>query len=368
MTVDASTRAAASVHARTLRVGDRVRVKDRDAILATLDSEGRVEGLPFMPEMLVFTGQTFTVEAVTHRTCDGMGGTTRRMAHAVHLEGVRCDGSGHGGCQARCLIFWKEEWLEKPRPEDAEVARPKPSASEAARDVPPMLDVATRREGSTEKKPLYACQATELPRATSFVSAHNPKMWINDVRSRNASMRIALTGIAILALDKLRNATRRLPEPLRSLALGKLRNAIRRLPRPLRLRSRRLWPELTPTGETRQPPLLDLQPGELVEVRPQMEIEATLDPDNARGPHFHPGMLLYCGARARVVGRVDRIIDEPTGRMLKLRGDCVVLEGLWCDGNHYALCRRKIYSFWREAWLRRVENDGCSDILTGRPA
>jgi hypothetical protein len=113
-----------------------------------------------------------------------------------------------------------------------------------------------------------------------------------------------------------------------------------RLPRPLRLRSQRLWPELTPTGETRQPPLLDLQPGELVEMRPQMEIEATLDPDNARGPRFYPGML-YCGTRARVVGRVDRIIDERTGRMLKLRGDCVVLEGLWCEPRDWqATCSK----------------------------
>ena len=76
-------------------------------------------------------------------------------------------------------------------------------------------------------------------------------------------------------------------------------------------------------------------------------------------------MLLYCGTRARVVGRVDRIIDERTGRMLKLRGDCVVLDRLWCEGNHHALCRRKIYSFWREAWLRRVEDKGCSDTRPG---
>jgi hypothetical protein len=76
---------------------------------------------------------------------------------------------------------------------------------------------------------------------------------------------------------------------------------------------------------------LNLQPGEIVEVRSQQEIESNLDPDNKRGSHFHSGMLLDCGTRARVVGRVDRIIDERTGRMLKLRGDCVVLDGLWCD-------------------------------------
>src|SRR5215470_14683966 len=35
------------------------------------------------------------------------------MTNSVHLEGVRCDGSGHDGCQASCLIFWKESWLKR---------------------------------------------------------------------------------------------------------------------------------------------------------------------------------------------------------------------------------------------------------------
>ena len=35
------------------------------------------------------------------------------MKNSVHLEGVRCDGEGHRGCQAGCLIFWKEAWLKR---------------------------------------------------------------------------------------------------------------------------------------------------------------------------------------------------------------------------------------------------------------
>jgi hypothetical protein len=35
------------------------------------------------------------------------------MENAVHLVGVRCDGSAHGGCQAGCLIFWKDAWLRR---------------------------------------------------------------------------------------------------------------------------------------------------------------------------------------------------------------------------------------------------------------
>jgi hypothetical protein len=65
-------------------------------------------------------------------------------------------------------------------------------------------------------------------------------------------------------------------------------------------------------------------------------------------------MLPYCGKRARVLARVDQIVDEKTGRMLKLR-DCYILEDFWCEGTFRLLCRRKIYTYRREAWLRQVE-------------
>jgi hypothetical protein len=38
-----------------------VQVKTAAEILATLDSEGKLDGLPFMPEMLQYCGQTVTV-------------------------------------------------------------------------------------------------------------------------------------------------------------------------------------------------------------------------------------------------------------------------------------------------------------------
>jgi hypothetical protein len=60
------------------------------------------------------------------------------------------------------------------------------------------------------------------------------------------------------------------------------------------------------------------------------------------------------GPRARGLARVERIIDEKTGRMLRLR-DCIMLDGVWCTGEYRVLCRRKIYAYWRESWLRRVD-------------
>src|SRR5213593_1790205 len=95
-----------------LRAGEIVEVLSKNEILATLDPGGRKEGLPFMPEMLQYCGKKFRVYKRADKTCDTIGKTgSRRMENTVHLEGLRCDGGAHGGCQAGCLLFWKEAWL-----------------------------------------------------------------------------------------------------------------------------------------------------------------------------------------------------------------------------------------------------------------
>jgi len=60
---------------------------------------------------------------------------------------------------------------------------------------------------------------------------------------------------------------------------------------------------------------------------------------------------------AKVRYRVDRIIDERTGKMKSMRQDAIILEGVWCQArysNCRMLCPRSIYSWWREIWLERV--------------
>src|SRR5215470_429840 len=98
---------------RRLRAGDWVQVRTKEEILSTLDAKGRLDELPFMPEMLRYCGTTMRVGKRAHKTCDpalGIGG--RKMESTVHLENIRCDGSAHDGCEAGCLIFWKEAWLK----------------------------------------------------------------------------------------------------------------------------------------------------------------------------------------------------------------------------------------------------------------
>src|SRR5262245_52727452 len=103
------------------RAGDWVQVRSKAEILRTLDANGRLDELPFMPEMLQFCGKTLRIGKRAHKTCDpavGIGG--RKMSDTVHLENIRCNGSAHDGCEAGCLIFWKQAWL---RPLDGATER-----------------------------------------------------------------------------------------------------------------------------------------------------------------------------------------------------------------------------------------------------
>ena len=88
-----------------LCAGDWVEVRSRSEILATLDGNGELDGMPFMPEMFAFCGQRLQVLKRAHKTCDTVFPTrSRRVESAVHLD-TRCDGSMHGGCQAGCFCF-----------------------------------------------------------------------------------------------------------------------------------------------------------------------------------------------------------------------------------------------------------------------
>ena len=82
-----------------------------------------------MPEMFEACGQRFRVFKRAHKTCDPPNGLQgRRMLRAVHLEEFRCNGAAHGGCQAKCLVFWKEAWLKRVDGENS-AGRTEPRAS-----------------------------------------------------------------------------------------------------------------------------------------------------------------------------------------------------------------------------------------------
>jgi hypothetical protein len=113
---------------------------------------------------------------------------------------------------------------------------------------------------------------------------------------------------------------------------------------------------------TKSPPRpapLDLQPGEWVRVKSKDEIRATLTTQGRnRGLWFDREMAAFCGQVFQVRRRVTRIIDDRNGTMIELGSDCITLENNVCSGDISIgrwFCPRKIYGFWREAWLERVD-------------
>ena len=63
----------------TLRHGDVVEVASAAEILATLDEQGKLDGLPFMPEMLQYCGRRFTVDERAEKICDSRPTLRGRM-------------------------------------------------------------------------------------------------------------------------------------------------------------------------------------------------------------------------------------------------------------------------------------------------
>src|SRR5260370_34771077 len=104
-----------------LKPGDLAEVRSADEIMSSLDADGKLDGLPFMPEMLAFCGRRLRVSKRADNTC--ALGQPRRIERTVHLEQLRCDGSSHRGCEAGCLLLWKEAWL-RCATDDPEVSSP----------------------------------------------------------------------------------------------------------------------------------------------------------------------------------------------------------------------------------------------------
>jgi hypothetical protein len=339
-----------------LRAGDCVVVRAREAILATLDENGCLEGLPFMPEMLAFCGKRFRVGKRAHKTCDTVNKTGgRRMANAVHLTDVRCDGRSHGDCDAACLIFWKEAWLERVD-ERSSWADDRP---EPGRCTQEQLHQHTLAPEDREQDPTYVCQATMLPKATTPLRWWDLRQYWEDYTSGNVTTRQLVDGIAYVCAYNLirqtdRRGLRRLGVPAALVRLYDAWQALRGgVPFPRR------WGRIPAGQKTPTSPPLDLMPGELVRIRPYQEILDTLDTRNRnRGLYFDAEEVPYCGNTYRVRSLVRKVVDEKTGKMLQMKSNTVILEGVYCLARYSdrrMFCPRAIFSFWREAWLTRVE-------------
>ena len=112
---------------------------------------------------------------------------------------------------------------------------------------------------------------------------------------------------------------------------------------------------------------MDLKPGDVVRVKSRAQIVETLDHNSRnRGMSICYEMTRCCEGVAEVRYRVDRIIDERTGKMRELH-DTVTLQNLrnnetlcdecLCQGE-LGDCPRGELMYWREIWLERANRSG----------
>jgi hypothetical protein len=311
--------------------GDEVVVLSPQEILSTLDSNGTLDGHPFMPEMLDCCGKSFRVHRRVEKTCVDVEppiDSNRRFAKgdAVTLEGLRCDGSSHDGCKRGCRIYWKEAWL---RPADGSET-PGPIDAGALAELRARLKVKADEDR-------YFCQSTELLRATEAFPGRM-KPWL--VR---------------IALRQIRQGDRSAWETAKLLV------------RWLRLRLHRAagGDDSLRGPHTNGTPVavLDLKPGELVRVKTFDQIVSTLDRKKRnRGINICLEMTRSCGTVAEVRYRVTRVIEERSGKMRQIkhsvtlqnpRGEPSLCEECLCYGE-MGDCPRGELMYWREIWLERV--------------
>jgi hypothetical protein len=313
-----------------LRPGDLVRVRSASEILATLDQDATVEGIPFMPEMLPHVDKQYRVSKKIEKICWYTAeSSSRRLPGTVFLEELRCDGAGHGGCQAECRIYWKEEWVERVEPGTPEGQ----SDAESLERLRAYVAERTRTTKTCENGPeeVFRCQITESLGASTPLHPREWDQYTAEVRSGNVGIGRFLRVFVRMNIWRIAHRLGRTPD------LPKVAGSDRI------------------DGEK-----LGLLPGDLVEVRSLQEIGATLDENlKHRGLRYSEELTPACGKRFRVKNRVDRLIDENTGRMIELKNDCIVLEGFVCSGDRSPsslFCPREAYPIFREAWLRRVDD------------
>jgi hypothetical protein len=311
----------------SLKAGDVVVVRSPEEISETLDADGTLDRLPFMPEMLQYCGKRFSVlNRVVQSTIDAafLGGRHTesyvrefRNNDVVTLKNVRCSGAQHDNCQRACAIFWKEAWLRK-ADEQAEVYKPDGSFPPSPRSSSSCLKTTTH-PGK------YFCQSSEFLKATVHLSTGS--------RIKKCFSAIAAGNIS--AWGMLKRVTTWVWWKAYYKFIGE---------------SVRGTLDKTPSR------VLELKPGDLVQIKSLAEIKATLNKRGRnRGLHFSADQRPFCGRQFRVRNRADNFIAEGTGEMKHFQ-NTVMLEDVLCDSSCFAFggCYRSDLLYWREIWLRKI--------------
>ncbi len=322
------------------RVGDWAEVRSLTEILVTLDERATLSAMPFMPEMIPFCGRRFQVMKVAHKTCDSSGWEyLRSLTDCIHLD-LRCNGLHHGGCQAGCLFFWKTAWLRKVK---GPLTGEQPDTQQEDVLSSDILERLCCVHDDFDT--CYRCQATELKNAALPLHPWDLSQYVQDLKSGNVRLLDFMHYGALAVLKTIK------------VHLVKARK---------RLKS---FFGIKETLDKKTPPssILDLQPGDKVRIKTWPEIAATLNDERRHtGLLFDPDMVQHCGTTQEIARRVERIIDEKTGKMMHFSTSSVILKDVACTGLNCRMrlfCPRGQCNFWRDAWLEKapVEEPAVSD-------
>ena len=316
-----------------LRAGELVEILSREEILATLDGRGEVDSLPFMPEMEAWCGRQVRVHRRVDKIFDWITSSgLRRMRDTVILEGLRCDGCYHSGCQADCPTLWKEVWLRRAS------KKVMPPVTQTTSTVQMDLRQFTTRVDAETAETRFVCQLSKLPEATTPTPWNNPRNLLRELFSGNVRPGPFFTFIAIFAFNAVQKRRGGAVFPILAHSQS----------------------QTTPHG------ILNIQPGELVQIKSKHEIEQTLDVNfKNRGLWFDKEMTRFCGGEYRVRARVDRQIDERSGKMITFKTACITLEGVTATGEYFEFAPLDERIYWREIWVERVEAGSLSAVQPG---
>ena len=322
---------------RHMKAGDLVELRPPAEVLATLDETGATDGLPFMPEMLEFFGGTFPVQVRVERACDTLKWGVRRIPNTVMLDDLRCNGQGHAGCQAGCRLYWKEEWLRPASGTPEPVVR-----GNAYQELEKLVRQNVETNASTPDEPIFRCQATDWFGASHPVGWWSIRSFVHEWRCGNVNFWKFSTTMARIVFSEIGRRLHLIPRAT-------------------------FMPHNPSIDPVSSPPPRGLELGSLVRVRSKREIARTLDTNGKnKGLWFDREMVAFCGKTFPVQAKVERFIDEKTGKLIQLKSDAYILNGVVCSGDRNEgkwFCRRAIYQYWREAWLQPV-GDEASTVST----
>ena len=136
--------------------------------------------------MLRHVGKRFTVSRRVEKICDTIAATgSRRMTDTVYLEDLRCDGSGHDGCQAGLPHLLEGGVAAARRGGSRRRRAPQTGRTGSRRSSSSPRPARGRNRGARRRDTeVWRCQATEAFKASTPLKVRDLGQYWREVRSR----------------------------------------------------------------------------------------------------------------------------------------------------------------------------------------